>query len=398
MEFKNHIGKLLGRNIRRELSPKETEELLQWRQLSPENETLYQETLDPEKVMEKMKAFYATRERVYEKVQRQYPGLKDMKLSNADYEKKDAVLIRKHSFTYSTLTRAAAIIILVFGAGWYFFFNNSNSIKPGGFNAVLLSPDGVSTALNDFTRGFQVGSKGLNIRHNEKGELIYQAANDLQASYDKMYNLNIPRGGEFAIQFPDSTVIWLNSSSKIKYPAHFAKDTVRISVEGEAFIEKPANSNTVLLIFVHAALLQTREARMNIQSYPDDSLSTTSLLEGSAIFRIQDKDGGSGQDIKLSPGEQLQVGEDKLSVFPKLNPNAAAWRNHRTTFHNESLPLILRSVSRWYDADIRYMGPVPSGKYSLDLPRDAEISDVLDQLKKQGVHIMVERRGLGVLN
>ncbi len=74
------------------------------------------------------------------------------------------------------------------------------------------------------------------------------------------------------------------------------------------------------------------------------------------------------------------------------------WRNHRTVFHNESLPIILRSISRWYDADIRYMGPVPTGKYDLDVPRDAEISEVLDQLKKQGIHIMIEGRGLVVLN
>jgi hypothetical protein len=96
--------------------------------------------------------------------------------------------------------------------------------------------------------------------------------------------------------------------------------------------------------------------------------------------------------------EQLQVGVDKLSVLPTQNPDAASWRNHRTSFHNQSLPLILRSVSRWYNTDIRFIGPIPVGKYNLDLPRDAEISGLHDQLKKQGVHIMVDGRGLVVLN
>ncbi len=169
------------------------------------------------------------------------------------------------------------------------------------------------------------------IKKNEKGELIYFAANDTRASYDKMYDLVIPRGGEFAIQFPDSTLIWLNSDSRIKYPAHFANDTVRISIAGEAFIEKPAGSNTVLLSG-HADLFQTRGVRMNIQSFPEDSLSTTSVLEGSAIFRIQGKDGGSGEDITLNKDEQLQVGTDKLSHLSTLNHDAGALEKSQNCF------------------------------------------------------------------
>ncbi len=155
MEIENHIGNLLIRRLRHELSPKEAKELLRWRKLSPENETLYQETLDPEKVREKMKDYYATRDRVFEKVQLQYPGLKDTKLSNADYKKRDAILISGRSFTYSTLTRVAAIFLLVLGTGSYFFFNDSNKIRPGSFSGVMFSPDGVRTAFNDFMRGMK---------------------------------------------------------------------------------------------------------------------------------------------------------------------------------------------------------------------------------------------------
>ncbi|HMH23970.1 MAG TPA: FecR family protein, partial [Puia sp.] len=53
-----------------------------------------------------------------------------------------------------------------------------------------------------------------------------------------LYNtLTTPRGGQYQLELPDGTKVWLNAASSITYPTSFAGGERRITMTGEAYFE-----------------------------------------------------------------------------------------------------------------------------------------------------------------
>jgi transmembrane sensor len=65
-----------------------------------------------------------------------------------------------------------------------------------------------------------------------------------------------------------------------------------------------------------------------------------------------------------------------------------------------SISLILfnkHSLSRWYDVDVNYIGALPDKKFNVNILRDADLSELVNSLKKQGVHISVQGKTITVI-
>lgn len=53
--------------------------------------------------------------------------------------------------------------------------------------------------------------------------------------------LFVPRGGEYMLELPDGTRVWLNSDSELRFPVRFAGDKRVVEIEGEAYFEVARN-------------------------------------------------------------------------------------------------------------------------------------------------------------
>ena len=83
MTESRRIGILLFLYTRNELSPSELKELEQWRKKDPENEKLFFEMTDPASLRREMQAYYAERDRCYEKLQVLMPELAGTSLTGS---------------------------------------------------------------------------------------------------------------------------------------------------------------------------------------------------------------------------------------------------------------------------------------------------------------------------
>jgi ferric-dicitrate binding protein FerR (iron transport regulator) len=477
MENSNRIGTLLFLNSRGEISEKEALELSGWRRLSPANEQLFQETINPDKVREGMKEYYAVRDQIFEEIKQKYPELANVKFSDtefaegeiSDMEPSDAEptgdaetdfgqdeivklglskaeywesqLLRpeflggkigdreiaeevvskskpkKKTARIYRIARIAAIFIVVLGAGLYFLLSGS-TIKPGTYKAELVSTDGVKTGLDDFHRGFLAGSAGIRIDKTESGELIYNAPNDMRRGKDKYYNLYTQRGGEFILKLSDGTMIWLNAQTSIKYPANFSQDTINISLEGEAYFELARNTSKHFIIslrssaFANASadktvnghrsstsglLIESSGAHFNVTAYPEDSVIFATMLNGAALVRFDSTGNNQQSETQLLPGQQAKLMKGKLTIIrAEHTDEIIAWKNGRTLFHDADIQTIMQTISRWYDVDVNYIGALPDKKFNVNIPRDADLSELINSLKKQGVHISARGKKITV--
>jgi len=442
MKETSRIGVLLFLYTRDELSPAEKEELESWRKQDPENEKLFFQMTDPDSLRAEMQEYYASRDRDFEKLKAQLPGLSASRLSGSvegdsdlfrdkgpeeeissgDFEKEYAdsglspadywnsrlsVLdddeqidkeinsdnkpvrdtyapkkpVIRRGRTLRRFLRVAAVLAVIVVVDELAFGD-----KYANYKAEMISTEGVRS---DFNRGFAAGAAGIKFGETAKGEPVYIAANDRKKSKDKFYTLITAPGGEFILQLPDSSMIWMNAASSIKYPANFDQDTIRIEVEGEAYMERSKDNTRHYLIGrintapdrQSPAIQIQPSSKININTYPGNGDMLVTLIQGEAGLQKSTE-----KNIPLSVGEQLLTLNDSLASNRTVNTDeAVAWKNGEFYYKDANLQTMMPALVNWYDIKFEYIPPVPDLKFNLRIPRSSPVSDVLDSLKKQGL-------------
>ncbi|HSZ31824.1 MAG TPA: FecR family protein [Puia sp.] len=343
MSTPEKVGELLFRHTRNELSRNDKAALTAWRNESSGNEQLFQTATDPEQIRKRISRIYEDRDYVFQKLQEKFPQF--------EYQKTEKLRPR---FFY--LKRIAASVLLI-SIGLYSVNKWQEIGKPGSFTASFVSSDGILHAMNSFTRGWDAGTAGIKVVENEKGELTYIVPSDRKASLDKYNKIVTPRGGEVIVNLSDGSVVWLNAESSLKYPLNFSKDTIYLEVQGEAYFEIAQNSKKTFIISLpstvnRAPSTENAGSHFNIRNYPDEPQNITTI------------------------NNPAQNGNDVI-----------AWKNGITLYHNADIQTIMRDISRWYDVTIDYVGTIPDKKYNLNIPRDANLKEVIRSLREQGAHV-----------
>ncbi|MEJ8818660.1 FecR domain-containing protein [Lacibacter sp. H407] len=305
---------------------------------------------------------------------------------------------------------AAAIITLFLAVGGWLWLNKtpsndtvkteekksiSNDRLPGGNKALLTLDDGSTIVLDSTSNGVVAQQGGATILKTGNGQLAYDIATN--ESSKVLYNtLSIPRGGQYQLMLPDGSKVWLNSLSSIRYPTTFIGKERRIELSGEAYFEVAKNAAMPFKVSVDGkAEVEVLGTHFNINSYTDEPTVNTTLLEGSV--RVT---GLETRDSKLIvPGEQVQLKKNgQLSVNKNANiEQVMAWKNGIFNFDGADLPMLLRQLSRWYDIDIVYEGPVPQREFGGKMQRDLNLSQTLRILKTNNVNYRIEKQKLIIM-
>ncbi|WP_287029427.1 FecR domain-containing protein, partial [Butyricimonas sp.] len=114
-----------------------------------------------------------------------------------------------------------------------------DSISSGTRKAELILADGKSVVLDLDTNVHEMEISGMKFVNDDKnGELRYDGSFVAGDSSQMSYNiLCIPKGGEYSLQLPDGSRIWLNSETSIRFPVCFMKDRREVYLSGEAYFE-----------------------------------------------------------------------------------------------------------------------------------------------------------------
>lgn len=275
----------------------------------------------------------------------------------------------------------------------------SDAILPGANKAMLTLSDGSKIVLESEENGNLAEQEGVNIIKHADGHLTY-IDNNGDGDAIAINTLETPRGGQYQIQLPDGTKVWLNSASSIKYPSRFSKDKRTIELTGEAYFEvakKIINGKRVP--FVVSTGLQQIEVlgtHFNVKAYRNDYDAATTLLEGSVkVTPLQQP----SKAIVISPTQQAVTNPDhSLAVKIVDVEEAVAWKNGYFVFEDEDIQSIMNVISRWYDVDIVYRGQVTKQKFGGAFPRTSNINDLLKYMETYGnVSFKVEGRRIVVM-
>ncbi len=324
-----------------------------------------------------------------------------------------AVFVRPLWFSVKRVMAAAAILI-VCSVGFYLYRGHSlnqqskfivkpkpvtKDIAPGGNIAVLTLADGTRINLDQAGNGKIADQAGLDIT-KQGGQLVYSPRSS-KADYSPNKNLfnviETPRGGEYRIVLPDGTQVWLNAASTLRYPAMFTGNERMVELQGEAYFEVVSNKKMPFRVKSNLQVVEVLGTHFNINSYADEIIVRTTLLEGS--IKILRENSKASQT--LQPGEQASVNPD----IPLVRVNSVnteefiAWKNGYFLFNNENIESIMRKISRWYNVDIEYKGEKPVGEFGGAVSKSKNISEVLRILQRtKAVNFKVQGRRVTVMN
>ncbi|WP_316822135.1 FecR family protein [Pedobacter gandavensis] len=302
----------------------------------------------------------------------------------------------------------AASFVLIAGLSFYTFnfqtrFGSPkteivNDVRPGTEQAVLTLADGQQIVLDAAKSGKIAEQAGINITKTSDGQVIYslteQVAGKGGLNPDAFNTIATPRGGQYQLQLPDGTHVWLNAASSLKYPIRFAAKNREVEIQGEGYFEVAKDPSRPFKVKSGHQELEVLGTHFNLNSYSDESAIKTTLLEGA----VRISSGLWNKPRLLSPGQQSIALNDGCKIL-NVNPEEVlAWKNGSFVFHDEPLESILRQVARWYDVDIYYQRKPEDLIFTGVVSRNKNISAVLNALDKTGeVHFKVEGRKVTVL-
>lgn len=283
----------------------------------------------------------------------------------------------------------------------------TKAIKPGGNKATLTLADGSKISLTDATNGIIAKQAGINITKTDKGELIYTVASVSTAKAKDLFNtIETPRGGQYQVNLPDGTKVWLNAESSLKYPAVFNQSNRVVELKGEAYFEvaKLLNKTGNRVPFKVKSNLgagrnqevEVLGTHFNINAYDDEPNNKTTLLEGSV--RISNLSASTSNLLK--PGQQSIISSSSPSILIKDvdAEEAVTWKDGFFSFNDENLETIMNKISRWYNVDIEYRGTKINKLFGGRISRFNSVNEVLETLQTTGdVHFKIEERRILVM-
>lgn len=304
---------------------------------------------------------------------------------------------RRTLFPYGFLMKAAVLTAVLLSLGYLFMLKPKrgvqslatakNVIEPGGNQAVLQLADGTRVVLNKASDGQISDQGGIKVTKTKNGELVYSMPEQQGTDLVRMNTVTTPRGGQYHLVLGDKTEVWLNSGSSISFPAAFTGAERKVAMTGEAYFEVAKNKAKPFIVSTGKSEIRVLGTHFNINSYNDEQKESTTLLEGSV--RVSH----SGRQLLLKPGQQASIASNSSSIELADIEDATsviAWKNGYFQFENADLKAVMRQISRWYDTEVSYNGPVPVKQYTGKIPRNVSAKELVEMLAYSGIHCKIE--------
>lgn len=275
---------------------------------------------------------------------------------------------------------AASVLLVISTTASFFYFGNKKqedepvvSVNLSSNDALLILSDGKTVPISTKKSTIQYSPDGSGITVNDSSRIAQQVA------AKGLNQLIVPYGKRSFITLSDGTKVWLNSGSKLIFPPVFAGHTRDVQLEGEGFFEVTPDKEKPFFVKTKAFTTKVYGTKFNVQAYDQDQSYSVVLVEGKVGMNANEN--STSKEIILAPNQKASIsnGEKLFDVSEVENMEVyTAWIDGYLTFTNEDVSVLLKKVSRYYNADIEEYIPENWEKIYGKLDLKEDIDRVLD--------------------
>ncbi|TCK80785.1 FecR family protein [Albibacterium bauzanense] len=287
----------------------------------------------------------------------------------------------------------AASLILFLSIGLFLHYNHSTplqSIDNEKYTSLLqnLNADtlqNVTLVLNE-NQNIDIADNNSSISYSSTGEKIKIGNSQIVDDNTRvtMNTLIVPYGKRTKLQLSDGSTVWLNSGSKLAYPASFNEDKRKVYLEGEAIFEVTHDKSHPFMVIAKDFEIEVLGTVFNVSNYSDDPSINTVLKNGSV--KIQYKGNSiKDQSLIIKPGTFASYSKDSRSISTATVDvdKYFSWRDGIIIFKNDNLKDIMKQLSRYYNASIEIKNKrLENQTFSGSLDLKETVEQVLNIIKE----------------
>lgn len=183
--------------------------------------------------------------------------------------------------------------------------------------------------------------------------------------------------GNIQVTLSDSTRVWLNAGSRLRYPNTFTGERREVELVGEAYFEVARNEQHPFIVRTGTADIEVLGTHFNV-NYDRDHTCTTTLVTGCVKVRNGKKD-----SVIIHPGQQVAAPAGGVMAVSTVDTRFyTAWKRDRFAFQGKALYRILEDLAEWYDFTYEFDSPgLANLHFTTIVPRYPNVTDVLSILQ-----------------
>jgi len=192
---------------------------------------------------------------------------------------------------------------------------------------------------------------------------------------DVWSTIEAPFGSRAHLTLADSTEVWLNAGSKLRYRSSFAKNNRKVYLDGEAYFSVSHDEANQFVVKTSHVDIKVYGTEFNVKAYGDEDIIQTTLVKGS-ISLVGDLIKKSGKEsIELKPNQtatyyksgkpkeedtsynqstasqrETVIKSENLEILPSVNTaKYTSWKDPRWFIDSESMKELAVKLERRYN-------------------------------------------------
>ncbi len=165
-------------------------------------------------------------------------------------------------------------------------------------------------------------------------------------------------GTRSSLRLADSTLVWLNSGSSIRYPNKFINDKRMVFLKGEAYFEVKSDNSKPFIVQTSTLQVKATGTKFNVLEYDSDPVTEVTLVSGKVTVNEVDNNKNLQLVSELHPDQHLAYNR-QTKIKSTINADTykyIAWKDGILMFRDESLDIVLKKISRIFNVDIELHG------------------------------------------
>lgn len=241
-----------------------------------------------------------------------------------------------------------------------------------GNESVITLSDGSNHIIesNDAFIDYKNDENKIVVEKSMNNKVVLE--NKPKSGKTQLNQVYVPYGKQQRVLLSDGTLVYLNSGSKLVYPANFGDGKREVYLSGEGYFEVKKDEHHPFIVQTNSIHIQVLGTIFNVSSYEDEKVANTILVKGS-VKVLKGKNIFMTKEYYLKPNEGFFfTHENKGATIKNVDTNFyTSWKNGVFQFNELPFGEVIQKVRKYYNKDIEiendsYFNTLITGKLYLN--------------------------------
>lgn len=200
--------------------------------------------------------------------------------------------------------------------------------------------------------------------------------------HTQLYEIRTQPGMITSFRLPDSTLVYLNSGSVLKYPSVFTGNIREVSLDGEAYFDVTKDPTHKFIVSTpQNSKVEVLGTRFNLEAFGNMDEVTTTLIEGKVEFIYQRA--GTERKMIMKPGQKTIYNKKNGEILLKSTNGASelSWKDMKIILDQTPMRDALHMLGKRYNVEFvvntsKYDKFTFTGKFT-----EQYVEDILEDFK-----------------